>query len=144
MSRVVFDSTILISAFLRPGGLSDELLELASTDQLQLVLSPEIIEESRQKLLGSSRIRRRYAYSDRDVALFCDELAVLGEIVRDLAALTGVVRDPGDDVILACAVKGQTAAVVTRDKDLLSLGSYRSIAIKTPEELRQQLRRGIP
>jgi predicted nucleic acid-binding protein len=30
MRRVVFDTTILVSAFLRPGGLADELVTLAA------------------------------------------------------------------------------------------------------------------
>ena len=63
--------------------------------------------------------------------------------MTDLPSLTGVVRDPDDDVILACATKGQADAVITRDKDLLSLGSYQGIAVITPETFRQQLREGI-
>jgi putative PIN family toxin of toxin-antitoxin system len=140
VTRVVFDSTVLISAFLRPGGLSDELLGLTSTEQLQLILAREIIEEVRQKLVGSRRIRARYVYDDRDVALFCEQLQVLADIPSNLPPLAGIVRDPADDVILACAVAGNAEAVVTRDKDLLSLGSHRSIAIMAPEELRQRLR----
>ena len=66
------------------------------------------------------------------------------EIARDLPPLSGIVRDPADDVILACAVAGNAEAVVTRDKDLLSLGSYESTLIMTPEEFRQGLRRRTP
>jgi predicted nucleic acid-binding protein len=46
MTRAVFDSSVLISAFLRPGGLSDELLALATRGEFQLVLAPEIILET--------------------------------------------------------------------------------------------------
>ena len=60
--------------------------------------------------------------------------------MQDLPSLTGVVRDPDDDVIIACAIKGQADAIITRDKDLLSLRSYQGIAIITPETFRQQLR----
>ncbi len=38
MRRVVFDTTLLVSAFLRPGGLADELLTLAAEGQFDLVL----------------------------------------------------------------------------------------------------------
>ena len=43
-------------------------------------------------------------------------------------------------MIIACAVKGLAECIVTRDKDLLSLGSYQRIAMTTPESFRQQLR----
>lgn len=46
MRRPVFDTTILISAFLRQGGLSDELIALASAGRFELVLSPAIILET--------------------------------------------------------------------------------------------------
>jgi predicted nucleic acid-binding protein len=60
--------------------------------------------------------------------------------VRNPAPLTGAVRDPEDDMIVACAVTGQADTIVSRDKDLLSLGSYGGIAIVTPEAFRQELR----
>jgi uncharacterized protein (DUF4415 family) len=44
-----------------------------------------------------------------------------------------IVRDPNDDMILACAVATSASHVVTRDDDLLSLGTYEGIAIVTPE-----------
>jgi len=129
-------------AFLRPGGLSDELLALAADGDFALLLAEAIIGETRNKLLTSNRLRSRYAYSDAAAARFCRALGLLAEIVRDLPSLAGVVRDPNDDVILACAIKGQAAAVITRDKDLLSLGSHQGIAVITPEIFRQQLRDG--
>jgi uncharacterized protein len=143
MRRVVFDTTVLISAFLRPGGLSDELLVLAAHGDFELLLAEAIIAETRNKLLTSKRLRGRYAYGDAVVARFCRALGLLAQIVTDLPSLTGVVRDPDDDVILACATKGRADAVITRDKDLLSLGSYQGIAVITPEIFRQQLRDGI-
>lgn len=140
MRRVVFDSTVLISAFLRPAGLSDELLTLAARGEFALVLAPEIILETWRKLLTSGRIRTRYAYSDERAHRFCRGLLRVADLARDLPQITGIVRDPGDDMILACAVKGQADSIVTRDKDLLSLRSFRDVAVITPEEFRQQLR----
>ncbi len=62
MTRAVFDSTVLISAFLRPGGLSDELLSLATDERFVLLLSPAIIAETWRKLLTSARLQARYHY----------------------------------------------------------------------------------
>jgi uncharacterized protein len=141
MRRAVFDSTVLVSGFLRPGGVSDELLSLAAADVFELVLAPDIIAETERKLLTSARIRRRYLYDDDRVDRFCRGLSCLSELVRDPPPVAAVARDPSDDIVVACAIAGQARCIVTRDKDLLSLGSFRQIAMIPPETFRQQLRK---
>jgi putative PIN family toxin of toxin-antitoxin system len=141
MTRAVFDTTVLISAFLRPGGLADELLMLAAEGQFELVLSSSIIIEAWRKLISGEHIRARYPFSDERVHLFCLSLNQISvDVLRSTQPLTGIVRDPHDDMIVACAVDGKADTIVSRDKDLLSLGSYRAISIITPEVFRRQLR----
>ena len=141
MRRVVFDTTILVSAFLRPGGLADELLTLAAEDQFELVLSSAIIIETWRTLMSNERIRAEYPFSDERVHIYCLSLSEQAtEVLRATPPLSGIVRDPRDDMIVACAVAGDADTVVSRDKDLLSLGSYRAISIMTPEAFRQELR----
>ena len=139
MARAVLDSTVLIRAFLKPGGVSDEILALAGS-AFVLALAPEIIAETRRKLLTSARIRRAGSYSDGRVRRFCRGLAKVAEEVTDLPPLTGIVRDPNDDVIVAAAVKARADYLVTRDKDLLALGAYQGIRMITPEAFRGVLR----
>lgn len=43
-----------------------------------------------------------------------------------------VCRDSDDDLVLATAVAGGCACIVTGDKDLLVLGSYDTIQINSP------------
>ncbi len=50
--------------------------------------------------------------------------SLVGWWSTDLPPLTGIVRDPNDDMILACAVAAGASHVVTRDNDLLALGVY--------------------
>lgn len=140
MTRAVFDSTVLISAFLRPGGLSDELLSQATEERFVLLLSPGIIAETWRKLLTSTRLQARYRYTDERAHSFCRGLLRISEIVRNVSPLTGVVRDPNDDMIIACAVAGRADRIVTRDKDLLVIASYQGVAVSTPEEFRGLLR----
>ena len=44
------------------------------------------------------------------------------------------VRDPDDDHVLACALGAQAALIVTRDHDLLKLGTFRDIRILAARE----------
>jgi uncharacterized protein len=62
-------------------------------------------------------------------------------IVTDLAPVTGVVRDPNDDMIVACALAAGADYIVTRDKDLLSLGEHEGIRIVTPRQFLDLLER---
>jgi predicted nucleic acid-binding protein len=57
------------------------------------------------------------------------------------ARLAGAVpRDPNDDMVIACAVKAKADYIVTRDRDLLVLDKYRTIAMTTPEHFAGVLR----
>jgi len=143
MRRAVFDANILISAFLprKSPGLALELLSLARDGEFELVLSSEIIIEAWRKLMSSENIRSAYTYSDERAYRFCRGLQrIATTTLRSTQPLAGVVRDPRDDMVIACAVDGTADTIVSRDKDLLSLGSYRAISIITPEQFREQLR----
>jgi putative PIN family toxin of toxin-antitoxin system len=106
-------------------------------------LSEEILTET-EHTLSYSRIRTRYTYSDEDVTDFFDRLRLAAELVTDLPELTGIVRDPDDDMIMATAQRAQVAYIVTRDKDLLTLAMYEDITIITPEAFMALVRERRP
>jgi putative PIN family toxin of toxin-antitoxin system len=141
--RAVIDSTVLVSAFLTEGGVSAELLRYAREGVFLVFLSEEILAET-EHTLSYSRLRARYTYTDEEVTDFLDRLRLAVELITDLPQLTGIVRDPNDDMIIATAQRAQAAYIVTRDKDLLSLEMYEEITILTPETfiaiLREYLR----
>ncbi len=141
MPKVVLDTTVLVSAFLKaiPGGVSFDLLKRAQAGAFELYLSDDILEETARVLLTSKRIRARYQYPDDAVIRYCQSLAGLAIVVSEVPNLR-VVRDPADDMILACAVAAAADYLVTRDDDLLSLGAHKGIAIVTPEAFLKILR----
>ena len=139
MPSAVLDSTILVSAFLTPGGAADAVLQYGTSDRFLCCLSEEIIAETAQRLL-SPRLQERYVYAAADVHAFAAILRAAFLIVSNLPPLTGIVRDPNDDMILACAVAASASYVVTRDLDLLTLGTYGETAIITPETFLALLR----
>jgi predicted nucleic acid-binding protein len=91
-------------------------------------------------LLETPRIRQRYPYADADVRDYLQGLRQAALLVSDLPHLSGAVRDPNDDMILACAVGASASHAVTRDDDLLSLDTYEGITIITPEAFLMLLR----
>jgi uncharacterized protein len=132
--KVVLDTTALISAFLTPQGVAAQVLDRAASD-CTLVLSNEILAEMTRKLLTKKKIRKAYRYADADVREYAEHLTALaGAVVNDPSPVSGAVRDPKDDMIVACAVTVAAEFIVTRDKDLLALQNYGSSRIVTPRE----------
>jgi putative PIN family toxin of toxin-antitoxin system len=116
------------------------LLRFAEEGIFELCLSEGILEETARALLESTRNRRLYTYSDEDVVEYCQGLTRFGPMVTDLPDVRGVVRDPNDDKIIACALAAGAGFIVTRDKDLLSLGEYERIVMIKPEAFLHVLR----
>jgi uncharacterized protein len=125
MVKAVFDTTVLVSAFLRrvQGGASFEVLRLVQDGAVELFTSDEMLEEAADALIRR-HIRRRYQYPDAAAIDFCKGIAQLAVIVSELPEVR-IVRDPEDDMIIACAIAAGAEYIVTRDKDLLSLGNAR-------------------
>ena len=143
MPEVVIDSTVLVSSFLtaKPGGASHELLRFAADGAYTMHLSPAILRETERVLLTRKRLRDHYGYTDEDVRTFITNLAILAEITAEITDIPRVVRDPNDDMVIACAIAVRADYIVSRDKDLLELQRNNGIAILSPEDLLARLRR---
>jgi putative PIN family toxin of toxin-antitoxin system len=141
MPKAVLDTTVFVRAFLRnvPGGVSHDLLRFAYQGTFGVFSCDGILQETARVLLRDSSKRKRYVYSDAEVVTYCQDMALLATIVGDLPFVK-VVRDPNDDMIVACALAASADYIVTRDKDLLSLGTYQEIGIVTPEAFLHVLR----
>lgn len=139
--KVVFDSNVLVSAFLAETAtqLSSELYGRCTLLGI-LYTAEEILVETREILLERERIRRRYTYLDEEVEQFIVLVRRDSIVMSELPAVQAVERDPDDDVIVACAVAADADYIVSRDRDLLDLGEYEGIKIVSPEDFMQILR----
>jgi putative PIN family toxin of toxin-antitoxin system len=142
MPDAVLDSTVLVSAFLtaRPGGASHELLRFAAQGAFTLHLSPAIVREIERVLLTTTRLRDHYDYGDDDVGIYIKNLTVLAEMTAEITDVPRIVRDPNDDMIIACALAVDADYIVTRDRDLLDLTRHKTIEIIAPEAFLAELR----
>lgn len=132
MRKAVLDSTVLVSAFLKKTGVSYALLQQAFAGAFVPCLADEILDEV-EKVLRYPRIRKKNPYEDEDINKYVTMLASIGQMISPLPRLRAVIRDPNDDMIVACAVKAKAQHIITRDKDLLDLGRYHKIEIISPE-----------
>jgi uncharacterized protein len=138
--NAVTDSTVLVSAFISKGGVSAVLLREAAGGVFELSLSAEIITETETVLFEREHLRERYPYTNEDVIEFGQFLQRSFPLVTELPPLTGIVRDPDDDMIIATARRAKAAYLITRDNDLLVLQRYEEITIITPEAFMELVR----
>ncbi len=125
--RVVFDTNILVSALVFPGGRADAALGRIVDETDLLIISKPILDE----LLGVLAAKfARDAEELARIALFITELAT---VVRPRRRLR-VVADEPDNRILECAAAGRADAIVTGDRALLALGAYGEIPITSLRE----------
>jgi putative PIN family toxin of toxin-antitoxin system len=120
--RVTADSNIFISAFLR-GGKPLELLDLARAGQIDLAVTDAILDEIGRVFATKFRV------SAQDIQEFREEIIGFAKRVSPSETLDVVKADSTDDRILECAVAAGSEVVVSGDKHLLDLGSYRGIKI---------------
>jgi putative PIN family toxin of toxin-antitoxin system len=120
--KVVFDTNILVSALVFPGGRGEAALRRIIEEQEQLVVSKPILDE----LLGIlARKFSRDAEELAHIAVFLSDLSVVVKPRRRLR----VVKDEPDNRILECALAGRAEAIVTGDRALLALSEYKSVRL---------------
>lgn len=124
--RVVFDTNVLIAAFLTEG-VCAKLLVRARRREFELYLSEDIILEFERNL------RKKFFFSPSEIK---DARGVLmeasGKIVPKVSSVVPVCRDPEDDKILACAKQTDADYLVTGDQDLLVIDPYGRTRIVNP------------
>jgi len=125
--RVVFDTNILVSALVFPGGQGEAALRRIIEEIDQMALSRPILDETLEVL---GRKFARDAEELAHVAVFLCELAVVVAPKRRLR----VVKDDPDNRILECAVASRAEAIVTGDKALLALKRYERTRVLTLRE----------
>jgi uncharacterized protein len=122
VNRVTLDTKIYVSAFEFGGG-PMHLLQMAMDGEVEVAVSQPIIDETMRVL------RIKFGWSDTDLH---DALLVMESCtakVTPTEALNVVSDDPDDDRVLECAAAAQADYLVTGDKHLLKLGSYRATRI---------------
>lgn len=125
--KVVFDTNILVSALVFPGGRGEAALRRIVEEQDQLVISKPILGE----LLGI--LGRKFARDAEELAHAAVFLSELGIVVKPRQRLR-VVKDDPDNRILECAIAGRADAIVTGDKALLGLREYQGVRILSLRE----------
>jgi len=141
MDKGVLDSNVLVSAFIVKMGVPNQILRQSGT-AFVLSTCEEILLET-ERILRSARIRRKYRYTDDELAqlLVSFRDPNVAEMVSDLPQVSVVQDDPTDNIVIACAEKARAQLIITGDQHLLALKAFGQIRIVTPREFLTILRR---
>jgi uncharacterized protein len=126
--RAVLDTNVLVSAVLLSESPARRAFDRAF-EQGEVPLSLPVLVEL-YEVLGREKFRRYI--SEEDARAFLSAFVRKARWVEIDVSIRAC-RDPKDDKLLEVAVSGFATHLVTRDKDLLSLGSFRGVKIVTPE-----------
>lgn len=125
--RVVVDTNVLISALVF-GGKPRQVTDLLSEGAIDAVVSVEILTELKRKILSkfpafAGELKQLEKLLERDA-----RIVKLGSIQVTIC------RDPDDNMFLETAVLGHCQYIVSGDKDLLALETYKGVGILRPTE----------
>lgn len=120
--KVVFDTNILVSALVFPGGRGEAALTRILNEQDELLLSKPILDE----LLGV--LARKFSRDGEELARIAVFLSDLATTLQPRQTLR-VMKDDPDNRILECAVAGRADCIVTGDRVLLELREFHGVHV---------------
>lgn len=128
--KVVIDTNVFVSSFINPHGAPRKVLSLWHAGEIQLCLCKEILDEyvtvlDRLGVIDQEDLREL-------LALFRSRWQMVFTVID--GDLQVVAADPADDKFLECALKSGADCIVSGDKHLKDLGSYRAIPVLAPAD----------
>lgn len=131
--KAVLDVGQYVSATINARGHPAQILTAWRAGEFMLITSPPILDDL-LRVLFYPHIRKRHQWSDQEIHLFVDSLALAAQLTPGLIDVAAVEDDPADNKILACAQEGHVDYVVASDEHLTKLGSFAGIPIVPPRQ----------
>jgi putative PIN family toxin of toxin-antitoxin system len=137
MVRAVLDTNIIVSGLLW-GGPPGQVFEAARDERFIAVLTEALFSETRL-VLSRDKFAERLTARGIQLVDVLTRYHAAAEIVEEAPIPSGIVRDPKDIAVLACAVGGKVDYIVSGDNDLLTLIVYEHIPILTAVQFLERL-----
>jgi putative PIN family toxin of toxin-antitoxin system len=126
--KVILDTNVFVSGTFFSGP-AFQILAAWREGRVQLIISPEILEEYRRvgKILAEDHPGVRFE-------------SILGFVIQNALLVSspplpeGVCADPDDDKFLACALASESDIIVSGDRHLLKVNGYQNIEVLNPRE----------
>lgn len=138
----VLDSNVIVAGLFSRRGASFWLLERAMSGQLAFGVSVALALEYEDVLLRPKNLLISWA-SAREIDAVLDALLAAAKLVQPIRfQQRPTLPDPGDDMVLECALQAQAEAIITTNiRDFASVPAKFGVRVMLPGELVAQLRR---
>ena len=133
MPRIVLDTNVLVSAVITYGR-PRRLLQKGIDKEFTIVTSDFILNE-----LTTVLRRPKFKTTEDEIGKVILGILGAGEVVDVLSRFKVIKNDPNDNAILNTAYDGRADMIVTGDKHLLMLKSFKGTTILTVYEAMEQL-----
>ena len=130
--RAVLDTNVYFSAFTHKGP-PFRIWQEAVKRSFILLVSPVILREI------AGVLREDLQWQATDIVAHLKLVARIAEIISPKVSLQVIAEDPADDRILECALAGGADLIVSGDRHLRKLRSFRGIGIVQPSDFLRTL-----
>jgi uncharacterized protein len=120
--KVVFDSSVYVSALATPDGVAGQALVAAAEGRFQPALSQPVLMEV------LAMLSRKFAHAPEQLARAALFMASAAEMVKPIRRIDALADEP-DNRVLECAAAANADVIVTGDRAMLALGTFEGIAI---------------
>jgi uncharacterized protein len=127
--KVVADTNVLVSALIFPGGAPERVYRLALEGRIRLATSPPLLTELGRVLTD------KFGWDAQRSEEALGQLIRIADIVEPQDTVLEIHEDPADDRVLEAALAAGADAIVSGDRHLLALRSWRGIQIVSPAAL---------
>jgi len=129
ITKVVFDTNMLISATLWDNSVAQKFLFRCIRENIQVFSSQEIIDEYKEILA------RDFDYKEQEIREMVEKILQFITLVNPKNKVSAVKEDSDDNKIIECAVESKAEYIFSYDKHLLKLKEFQGIKIVRPEEV---------
>jgi uncharacterized protein len=129
--RAVFDTNVLVSAFVFPGGPPEHAYRFVVERRVQLISSRPLLAELIRVLI------EKFGWQPIGAEEAGRQVAQLADIVKPTELMHEIEADPADNRVLEAALAGDADVIVSGDHHLLELEEWRGIPIQNPASFLQ-------
>jgi len=140
MIKVILDANQFVSALLKQASNSSRLLDLVHAGDVRLLVSEKIITEI-DRVIRYPKVKKIHRRSDSNLDTFIIKIIRAAQMVSGTLKLRVIEEEPTDDKYLECAIEGEADFIVSGDKHLKNLGSFREIPIVSPAEFLKRIKK---
>jgi putative PIN family toxin of toxin-antitoxin system len=130
--RIVVDTNTAVSGLLWSGQ-PRQIIDLIRARTHTLCVSVALLAELAE-VIARPKFAQRLKAAGLSATALVQDYARLAEIVEPAPLPEPVSRDPDDDVVLATALAADAVLIVSGDRDLLVLGTFKDIRILNAAE----------